>query len=312
MAAPLVLRLQARSGARGVIANEHVLTAEATRRHVEVLSRWFDFVHHDDLLERLERPGKRPFCLLTFDDGKRNNAVTVAPELERLGVPAVFYVVTRYLAQGEPLWFDRLAALRRHLGTLLPGLDSALLKLLPHRLREERVLRACRAHGVEADLADENVAPMTPAEVRVLARKGFTVGAHTVDHEILPLEEEEAARASIRESMAQVAEMTGEPCTTFAFPNGNYTASLARYAAACGAATVVTTEPLWVRPGAEAWCLPRIQFFGWQGRSYIERKLAAAATGRVLANPDGTGRLYTRIERLRAARRADSSWGRTG
>src|SRR6266498_4964903 len=72
----------------GVIINEHTLTASQARLHVETLSRWFDFIHYDELLDRLSRPRSRPFCLLTFDDGKRSNATITAPDLERLGVPA--------------------------------------------------------------------------------------------------------------------------------------------------------------------------------------------------------------------------------
>src|SRR5919109_147482 len=40
----------------GVIVNEHTLTASQTRLHVETLSRWFDFIHYDELLGRLSRP----------------------------------------------------------------------------------------------------------------------------------------------------------------------------------------------------------------------------------------------------------------
>ena len=115
----------------GVIVNEHTLTASQTRLHVETLSRWFDFIHYDDLLDRLSRPRSRPFCLLTFDDGKGSNATITAPELERLGVPAVFYVPTRFLTDGFPLWFDRSDAIRRALGYAPPELDGETLKKLP-------------------------------------------------------------------------------------------------------------------------------------------------------------------------------------
>src|SRR5207244_13350278 len=100
----------------GVIVNEHVLDREQTRRHVDVLSRCFDFIHLNDLPRQLYRRGKKPFCLLTFDDGKRSNATAVAPELERLGVPAAFFVVSRSLGGQAPLWFDRHRALPKKLG----------------------------------------------------------------------------------------------------------------------------------------------------------------------------------------------------
>src|SRR2546426_838721 len=125
----LALPRQAKRG--GVIINEHTLPAAQTRRHVEVLGRWFDFIHLDELPRRLARPGRRPFCLLTFDDGKRSNVTETAPELGRLGVPAVFYVTTDFLTSGTPLWFDRHKALVRALGHCPAGLELEPLKRVP-------------------------------------------------------------------------------------------------------------------------------------------------------------------------------------
>ena len=114
----------------GVIVNEHVLSLEQTRRHVEVLGRCFDFIHLSELQNRIHARSKKPFCLLTFDDGKRSNATVVAPELKRLGVPAAFFVVTSSLGSNIPFWFDRYWALRAKLGTLPPGFELPALKQL--------------------------------------------------------------------------------------------------------------------------------------------------------------------------------------
>src|SRR6202035_4925186 len=114
----------------GVIVNEHVLDREQTRHHVEVFGRWFDFIQLDELPERLNRRRKRPFCLLTFDDGKRSNATVVAAELEKLGVPAAFFVVSSSLDCQTPLWFDRYKALRKNLGPVPRGLRLNILKQL--------------------------------------------------------------------------------------------------------------------------------------------------------------------------------------
>src|ERR1700730_10164174 len=125
----------------GVIVNEHILDREQTRRHVEVFGRWFDFIQLDELPERLNRRRKRPFCLLTFDDGKRSNATVVAPELEKLGVPAVFFIVSRSIGCPTPLWIDRYKALRKKLTTAPPDLELHILKQLPYDVLVERIER---------------------------------------------------------------------------------------------------------------------------------------------------------------------------
>jgi len=136
------------------------------------------------------------------------------------------------------------------------------------------------------------VAAMSWDDVRALACHGFTVGAHGIRHTVLTSEDEADALAEIAGSLARVARELGAPCKSFAFPNGNYTVRLARHAQACGAETVMTTEPTWVAPDAQPWRLPRVQLFPASTRARVELKLALAATGRILVNPDGTGRRY--------------------
>jgi peptidoglycan/xylan/chitin deacetylase (PgdA/CDA1 family) len=275
----------------GVIVNEHTLTASQTRLHVETFGRWFDFIHYDELLDRLSRPRARPFCLLTFDDGKRSNATETAPELERLGVPAVFYVTTRFLTDGFTLWFDRSDAISRSLGYTPAELDERALKQLPFKKLNERLDRACARYQATPDVECDDVRPMTWDEARGLARRGFTLGAHGLRHAILTRETEADGLLEIKQSIEEVRSEIGE-CRTFAFPNGNYTERLARHAIECGVETAVTTEPMWVDNRFPPWRLPRVQFFDGQSRARIELKLAAAATGQLLANPDGTGRRY--------------------
>ncbi len=283
----------------GVIINEHTLTALQTRLHVETFSRWFDFIHYNELLDRLSRPGPRPFCLLTFDDGKRSNATETAPELERMGVPAVFYVTTSFLTDGLPLWFDRSDAIRRSLGYSPPELEDETLKKLPFTLLTERLDRACAKYEVTPNMESDDIRPMTWEEARELAGRGFTLGAHGLRHTVLTCETEADALSEISQSIEEVKTELGE-CLTFAFPNGNYTKRLAHYALECGVETVVTTEPMWVDNRFPLWRLPRVQFFGSDSRAKIELKMAVAATGRLLTNPDGTGRHYRKINEERS------------
>lgn len=281
----------------GVIVNEHVLSLEQTRRHVEVLSRWFDFIHLSELRNRLYARNKKPFCLLTFDDGKRSNATVVAPELKRLGVPAAFFVVTSALGSNAAFWFDRYWALRTKLGALPSGFELQALKQLPFSVLTARIEQACAQHGVEADLSNDDVRPMSWDEARRLHQQGFSVGAHGHTHAILTRETGADAFENIATSISMVAAEIGVPCPAFAFPNGNYTPELALHAMHCGTGAVLTTEPAWVDPAFPLWRLPRVQLFSGHGTGVIQLKLALAASGWMLSNPDGTGRSYYQAKR---------------
>jgi len=291
------LALAARFKSGGIIVNEHTLTRDETRNHVEALHRHFDFIHLNDLPARLKARGKKPFCLLTFDDGKRSNATVTAPELERLGVPAVFFVVTSFLGTDKALWFDRYRLLQNK-GAVPAGLSTRVIKQLPHDLLAERIEKACCQHDLAIGPNDEDVVAMTWDHVRSLHRRGFAIGAHGVTHAIMTRETKPEAFKNIAASIERVSAETGETCRSFAFPNGNYTAELARHAMSCGAQMVMTTEPTWADQSFPLWRLPRIQLFGPQSRSKIEMKVAASAMGRILENPDGTGRVYCAVNRF--------------
>jgi len=276
----------------GIIVNEHTLTKAQLRLHLQVLRRCFDFIALDELPRRLGRPARRPFCLLTFDDGKCSHATEVAPELERAGISAVFYVPTDFLNQGTGLWFDRHGALVRSLGYCPAGLELKTLKQLPFAVLTERLDHACSQNGVSSEMESDDCRSMSWDEARSLSRRGFAIGAHGCTHAILVREARKDACAEIEQSLAAVSSQLGAPCTTFAFPNGNYTTELAQHALRCGARTVMTTDPTWVDPHSAVWRLPRIQLFGESRRSRIELKIALAAVRGVLPNPDGSGRRY--------------------
>jgi peptidoglycan/xylan/chitin deacetylase (PgdA/CDA1 family) len=284
--------------AGGVIVNEHILDRKQTRRHVEVFGRWFDFIQLNELPERLNHRRKRPFCLLTFDDGKRSNATAVAPELEKLGVPAAFFVVSSSLDCRKPLWFDRYKALRKKLGTIPPDLELHILKQLPYAVLVQRVEHACSKYGLDADWNDDDVGLMTWEQARALHQRGFSIGAHGFTHAVLTRETRPAALENIEKSIARVRKEIGAPCSSFAFPNGNYTAELAQHAIHCGVEMVMTTEPTWADESFALWRLPRLQFFGTDSPAKIKLKTAVAASGLVLNNPDGTGKTYRAINRI--------------
>jgi peptidoglycan/xylan/chitin deacetylase (PgdA/CDA1 family) len=288
----LALVRRARRG--GVIINEHTLTAEQMRRHVEVLARWFDFIHLDELPQRLRSPGRRPFCLLTFDDGKRSHFTRVAPELERRRVPAVFNVTTDPLTDGRCFWFDRRRQLVRALGHCPAGLEVKTLKQLPYAKLTERLESACARAGLPSagEDGDEDAQPLSWDEARDMHRRGFTFGAHGRTHAILTRESKATAFAEIEESLACVSSELGSRCNVFAFPNGNYDSELMQHAVRCGASSVMTTEPMWTDARVALTRLPRIQLFGEFTRPRIELKIAMAAVSGALTNPDGTGRAY--------------------
>lgn len=293
---PLELSFRAVAAARpGIVFCYHTLRADELSAQLDLFGRFFDFIHHDELPERMSgRRSGRPFCLLTFDDGKRSHLAEVAPLLSRLGIPAVFYIVTDAATRPRDLlWFDRLTLLQQHFGELPAALDRRRLKAIRGAERERLIEEHWHRARPRVDPGDDDIGLLDWDGVRALAKEGFTIGSHTRRHAILTREHPEDAKRDIAESIDAVRREVGT-CDTFCFPNGNYTDSLARHAAACGAATVMTTEPTWVSGRSQSWRVPRVQLHPNYSPEREATKVLAAASGVALVNPDGTGRTYLR------------------
>jgi len=294
----------------GVILNYHTLSAEQTRQQIELWAPHFDFIHHDELGRKLERSGKRPFCLITFDDGKKSNLAETAPELARLGVPAVFYIVTKFTDGELPLlWFDTHSEFVKQLGRCPEGLGPLELKRLAQSERLERLEKAYRTHGFLAGCDAGHTAALNWDEVRLLHQQGHTIGAHSETHAILTTVPLSEAQREIARSISRVSEELGKRCASFAFPNGNHSEELARYALGCGVRTVMTTDPTWVGPAEQPWRLPRVQIHATQPPSRHQFKVFLASFGWLLGNPDDTGRRYVRNRWRRAAEPGTSPGG---
>ncbi len=278
-------------GARGIIINNHAQTAEQIRAQVEALASLFEFISYDDLKEQLPfKSGGKPFCLLTFDDGKAINAIETAPELLRLGVPAVFFVVTGAVGSGKSLWFDRLTALRNSVGKkTFP--DYSVFEAMPWRDREQQIDTLCTQCGEDANLEDDTVRLMSWDEITRLQRGGFEIGSHTVNHALLPDETAEEATRQISDSIRQMEE-AGLRCRTFAFPKGRTSQPLVEAALKLGLESTMSTVPVWVRDQDRLDCLPRIYLRERADALHIRMKAIAARTGWMLKNPSGEGRRY--------------------
>ena len=116
------------------------------------------------------------------------------------------------------------------MGYLPPELERKVLIQLPLASINERLDQACDKYKVNVDMNDDDVGSMSWYEARDLARRVGASGAHSLRHAILTCETEASALSDVQQSASEVSSEIGTPCKSFAFPNGNYTARLARWA----------------------------------------------------------------------------------
>jgi peptidoglycan/xylan/chitin deacetylase (PgdA/CDA1 family) len=85
----------------------------AFERYCRFFGRHFNVVPLQELVKRFEesRPLNRELAI-TFDDGYRDNFENAAPVLEKLALPATFFVVTQWIGTDIVPWWDKQMGVR--------------------------------------------------------------------------------------------------------------------------------------------------------------------------------------------------------
>ncbi len=252
--------------------------ARAFESLLDFLQHHFSIIPLGEAIER-SAAGTLPRASLsiTFDDGYADNVEVALPVLQRLGLPATFFIATDYLDGGR-MWNDtvietvRRLPLGRHDFTALglgehalvsdeqrPALVTALISGIKY-LPDEQRLHVTRVLGEQVSGLPDDLM-MTTAQLRALRDAGMEIGGHTASHPILTSLEPEQAREDIARGKAVLEGLLGESLSLFAYPNGrrgqDYDASHAAMVRELGFSAAMSTNPGVMTRDADRWQLPR-------------------------------------------------------
>jgi len=178
-------------------------------------------------------------CVITFDDGYRDNFETAVPLLTEHGVPATIFVTYEAIESGRFGWtaFDRTILNFPEAKLDLNDWGLGEYPLESQSLREQAVSALHRQLKRQADslkrevvghvvskYGDESSAERTMMnwdEVRQLAEDDlFTIGAHTITHPILSRVSHDQAVHEIMDCKRLLEAKIGQSVDFFAYPNG--------------------------------------------------------------------------------------------
>lgn len=169
---------------------------------------------------------------LSFDDGYREMAETIAPILRRKGIPATFFLTSSLIDNEAWLFEDQIGLIKTHLATMdsSPTLDQ-ILRGLRHHGHTIDSLASCRvsAHAVIEELGEileidwtaelHRLRPyLTSPQVEKLLADGFMIGAHGVDHSLFARLSYQEQFEQVRASMDTLANRYALETRVFAFP----------------------------------------------------------------------------------------------
>jgi peptidoglycan/xylan/chitin deacetylase (PgdA/CDA1 family) len=230
-------------------------------QQLAALGRAFELVSRDRLVAAAGRQAALPArsCVVTFDDGLRCQVELALPVLERLGMPAVFFVPAEPLREGRALAVHKAHRIRELLGddeiVATLGVEPPKPSLGEHPYDDsssaavKELLAARPAAELDALLeragdSAERIARdlyVRSDDVVELERRG-ALGAHGYSHRRLAGLRFDAARDDLGLCATALEAITGRRPLVLSYPHGRATATTAAAAAAAGFRVGFTTE----------------------------------------------------------------------
>lgn len=205
---------------------------------ISFLSTYFNILSLPEAIQRLKTgtlPSKA--ACITFDDGYADNAENALPILQKLGVPATFFIATGF-TDGGIMWNDKVIELvRKAPGTTLDlnainlgkhTISSpeqrrktlfTLIQELKYRTFEERHVLIEQMLQLIPVTLPVNIM-MTTDQIRQLYHAGMEIGGHTLSHPILARTDDKTVYTEIVDGKNKLEDMIQAPVRFFAYPNG--------------------------------------------------------------------------------------------
>jgi peptidoglycan/xylan/chitin deacetylase (PgdA/CDA1 family) len=247
-------------------------SAESFEAHLRYLTRHVSVVGLSTLLDQLSSTrGLTNEVALTFDDGLRNHFTAAYPILQKLNLPATFFVCPGLIETGRWLWTHearaRLASwpVQNRTEWFAENSetdDEQILRRLKQLMLKER-------NTVEDQLRRQtaNFSPTPEQRLRYdlmgwdeLAQFDpalITIGSHSLTHPILSLLTGTELAVEIAESRRMLENKLQREVEFFCYPNGSHNPEVVRLVAEHYRAAM-ESQPGFVRPGCNLHCLPRI------------------------------------------------------
>ena len=249
-------------------------------KHIKFLKERYRIISFMDLLECLDTnklDEDQAYCVITFDDGWRDNYVNAYPMLRENGIPATIFLATSFIASDRCFWPESLGYLieKYDYSNLTDDKKNALAKasnefglkadLLIHALKEtshdlkipayERIIEALKKYSIESiqDFIESigRILELRPVarrmmlnwdEINEMSANNISFGSHGCSHSLLTLLPDNAIKDELSDSLNIIQAANINSIPVFCYPDGSYNDRIAGMVEDAGYKASVTTK----------------------------------------------------------------------
>lgn len=226
----------------------NVVTQKAFEQQMRYLKLNFQpltLVDLDKTLEAKTNPVKKPYVIVTFDDGYENTFNYALPILKKYGIIGHFFISTDFIGTKNFIWTEEIKYRLQKTEVMkisfkLDGKNYSFplqsirnkeksSKLIRHILKYSSkkdvlaTINAIRSQTRDVDISSRSVKRynhLNWKQIRELSDSRMIIGSHTTDHFILSSLTKEESYASIANSKRVIEKNTSKACKYFSYPNG--------------------------------------------------------------------------------------------
>lgn len=245
-----------------------IVSVDQFARHVEFLKSRFTLLSAHEVGEIIRSQTHFPdrSCLITFDDGWKDNYTHAFPILQAFQAPAIIFLTTGYIGTSKRFWHDRLNSLLFSLPFSCVGgkgtcpsdwraasVDDVIREVSAIPVSSRRALieeitqawkwfgdyeREWRIQEIESTAAISSEVTTSVMlswdDIAVMAGAGIEFGSHTVSHMLLDQASGREMRSELRASKEALEYRLKQPVEFVAYPNGNYNDEVLAASKECG------------------------------------------------------------------------------
>ena len=260
------------------------------RKHLSWLKQEFQIIGMEEMNGILANPEKQISngCLVTFDDGWRDNYLYARSLLEQEGIPATIFLPYNYIDSGEVFWQEELLARLSLLNDSGEEPDKLFLQELTgyegktdkYQLRGyitglksktyseiNAILDSLRSYQKDRPITLEHDSYLTWDQVSDMEASNISFGSHAMTHRILTKIDPEDARHEISASKAMLEKQIGKAVDTIAYPNGNSNRAVENMVAESDYKLGFTISPGYVSKDSNSMALPRFNIHSNNSRN---------------------------------------------